>query len=103
MVNLPPPPPAVTAQATPTAEALVTKIREMNGTPVYKTGTLKTRVVGACWSDLAYPSGWKPAPMLPSVPGCARPDLRTAEGQHWQKLLDGAPLNTPDSAQLAVR
>lgn len=103
MDNLPPPPPALVAQATPTAEALIAEIREMNGIPVYRVGALKTYIAGACWDDLAYPIGWVEAPMIPTLAGCARPDLRTAEGQRWQKLLTSAPLNTTTPAQWAVR
>lgn len=98
MDTLPPTPPALVAQADPAAQIVA-----MNGTPVFRTGTLKTRVVGGCWDDLAYPNGWVPAPLVPALTGCARPDLRTAEGQRWQKLLDAAPLNTPDTVKLAVR
>ena len=98
MDTLPPTPPALVVQAGPAAQIVA-----MNGTPVYRVGTLKTRVVGGCWPDLAYPNGWTPAPLVPALAGCARPDLRTAEGQRWQKLLDGAPLNTPQTVKLAVR
>ena len=96
MDNLPPPPPALVVQLDPAAE-----IRRLNGTPVYQAGTLNSRVVGGCWEDGAYPVGWTPAPLLPGLSGCARPDLRTAAGQRWQVLLNAPALNKPE--RLAVR
>ncbi|WP_339098115.1 hypothetical protein ACINK0_18090 (plasmid) [Deinococcus sp. VB343] len=98
MNTLPLTSPALVVQADPAAQTVA-----INGTPVFRTGTVKTGVVGGCWPDLAYPNGWVPAPLVPALIGCARPDLRTAEGQRWQKLLDATPLNTPDTVKLAVR
>lgn len=96
MDNLPPPPPALVVQLDP-----ANTIRQMNGTPVYQTGTLNSRVVGGCWDDGAYPVGWSPSPLVPGLEGCARPNLRTAAGQQWQRLLDARPVNTPE--RLVVR
>lgn len=96
MDNVPPPPPALIVQADPASQ-----IRAMNGTPVYQTGTLHTRIAGACFPDLALPVGWSPSPLVPGLEGCARPDLRTAAGQQWQRLLDARPVNTPE--RLVVR
>lgn len=96
MDNVPPPSPALVVQLDP-AEA----IRQMSGTPVYRSGSLNTRIIGGCWADGILPAGWSPAPLVPELTGCGQPDLRTPAGQQWQRLLNVPILNAAE--RLAAR
>ena len=97
MQNLPPPPPAhITPVVTPRW------VTDLNGQPVWRVDSLKTRLVAVCWEDGAAPSGWMPVPTLPDLL-CFSPDLRTAQGQLWQKRLNASALPQGTPTNLAAR
>lgn len=75
-------PPAIVKAAE--ADPRLNFIRQANGVPVFKTFSKVTRLVGIVWEDGAGFQGWTPCPA-----GYWRPDLRTAEGQEWQRMIDG--------------
>ena len=103
MDNLPPPPPAVYMELRPAAAPALPA--DLSGYPVWKRGTLKTRMLAMCWEDAAAPSGWQRISGFAvgnAVLPCFRPDMRRREGQRWAKVLEKLAFpNTPEQMQLA--